>query len=168
MATVTLSSKHQITLPVAIVRNLDLKPGDKLIALDIDWRIVLMKESENTVERLKGSMTGVYGSTLQEIDAYIAEERRSPERDEWREQFYDLVATDEDVRQLVKVFRAAPHGLRALDELETSTTIGLRRVNRALEKLQSHGSVRRTHITKLESIGERQKYRLVHEFFASR
>ena len=42
MATITLSSKHQVTLPVDIVRSLGLKAGDKLVAELIDDRIVLL------------------------------------------------------------------------------------------------------------------------------
>lgn len=41
MPRITLSSKNQITLPVDIVRILDLKPGDKLVAELIDDHIVL-------------------------------------------------------------------------------------------------------------------------------
>ena len=47
MATVTLSSKHQITLPVDIVRRLGLKAGDKLVAELSDDRIVLLPKHEN-------------------------------------------------------------------------------------------------------------------------
>ena len=75
MATITLSSKHQVTLPVDIVRSLGLKAGDKLVAELIDDRIVLLPQPESWADYFSGSMKGVYGSTREEIDRYIAEVR---------------------------------------------------------------------------------------------
>ena len=163
MPRITLSSKNQITLPVDIVRILDLKPGDKLVAELIDDHIVLLPQPESWTDYFGGSMRGVYGSTVKEIDKYIAGERASPERWEWRQQFEDLVATDEDVRLLVQEFRAAPHGLRTLDELQNNTTLDLRRVRKALEKLLNHGGVRRSSVTGLGDREKREMYRLVRE-----
>jgi antitoxin ChpS len=76
-ATAKLSSKNQITLPVAMVRALGLKPGRNLM-LDLrDDRIILRPEPEDWVEYLRGSMKGVYGNTLEEMDAYVRRERAS-------------------------------------------------------------------------------------------
>ena len=75
MPTVTLSSKHQITLPVDMVRSLGLKTGDKLVAELIDDRIVLLPRPESWADYFSGSMKGVYGSSKEEIDRYIAEVR---------------------------------------------------------------------------------------------
>ena len=165
MATVTLSSKHQITIPMEIVRAMGLKPGEKLIAESIDWRIVLMKESENTIEQLKGSMKGVYGSTLEEIDRYVAEERRSPERDEWREQFYDLIARDPDARKVVESLRRRPNRTGPGPDVMRIKGI-TKRVDEALKELVEHGGVRR--IPAPPGVGEYEwQYRLVQEFAES-
>ena len=165
MATVTLSSKHQITIPMEIVRAMGLKPGEKLIAEPVDWRIVLMKESENTIEQLKGSMKGVYGSTLEEIDRYVAEERRSPERDEWREQFYDLIARDPDAHKVVESLRRCPN--RTGPEPDVLRIKGVtKRVGEAIKELVRHGGVRR--IPAPPGVGAYEwQYRLVHEFAES-
>ena len=163
MPRITLSSKNQITLPVDIVRILDLKPGDKLVAELIDDHIVLLPQPESWTDYFGESMRGVYGSTVKEIDKYIPEERASPERWEWRQQFEDLVATDEDVRLSAQEFRAAPHGLRTLDEIQNNTTLDLRRVGKALEKLLNHGGVRRSSVTSLGDRENREMYRLVRE-----
>lgn len=74
---VTLSSKNQITLPVAVVRRLDLKPGRKLrIRLEGDG-VVLKPEPEDWVTYFQGSMKGVYGKTREEMDDYVRQERAS-------------------------------------------------------------------------------------------
>ena len=75
MATVTMSSKNQVTLPAEMVRGLGVKPGDKLLTELIDDRIVLLPKPESWTEYFTGSMKGVYGSTKEEIDRYIAEVR---------------------------------------------------------------------------------------------
>ena len=75
MATLTLSSKNQVTIPAEMVRTLQLKAGDKLAAELIDDHIVLLPEPESWTDYFRGSMKGVYGSTKEEIDRYIAEER---------------------------------------------------------------------------------------------
>lgn len=164
MATITLSSKHQVTLPVDIVRSLGLKAGDKLVAELIDDRIVLLPQPDSWTDYFIGSMKGVYGSTKEEVDRYIARERESPERWEWAQQFEDLVATDGDVEQLVHTFRSAPHGIATLDDLEQSTMLDPGRVAAALDRLLNHGGVRKTQVTRLGSGGERAAYRLVSEF----
>ncbi len=75
MPTVTLSSKHQITLPIEVVRALGLKPGGKLVVELIDDHLVLLPQPESWAEYFKGSLKGVYGSTKEEVDRYIAEVR---------------------------------------------------------------------------------------------
>jgi len=80
VATATLSSKNQITLPVAMVRRLGLKPGRRLMLRLEDDRIVLRPEPEDWVEYFRGSMKGVYGKTREEMDAYVRRERASWQR----------------------------------------------------------------------------------------
>ncbi|MGD0115220.1 MAG: AbrB/MazE/SpoVT family DNA-binding domain-containing protein [Dehalococcoidia bacterium] len=76
-ARATLSSKNQITLPVAVVRRLGLQPGRRLMVRLEDDRIVLRPEPEDWVEYFRGSMKGVYGNTREEMDAYVRKERAS-------------------------------------------------------------------------------------------
>lgn len=73
--TITISSKNQVTLPAAMVRTLGLKAGDKLVAELIDDRIVLLPRPDSWAEYMIGSLEGVYGSTKEEVDSYIAEVR---------------------------------------------------------------------------------------------
>ena len=58
-----------------IVRSLGLKAGDKLVAELIDDRIVLLPQPESWADYIAGSMKGIYGSTGEEIDRYVAEVR---------------------------------------------------------------------------------------------
>ncbi len=94
VAIITLSSKGQVTLPVDIVRSLGLKAGDKLIAELIDDRIVLLPQPDSWTDYFGGSLKGVYGSTVEEIDRYIAEVRYGWEIDALK----DALSVDEDLR----------------------------------------------------------------------
>lgn len=73
--TTTLSSKYQITLPAALVRELGMEPGDKLAVRLEEGRIVLRPRPRDWVSYLAGSMRGYYGKTKKEIDAYLREVR---------------------------------------------------------------------------------------------
>lgn len=82
-AVTTLSSKHQITLPAALVRELDLEPGDKLAVRLLEGRIVLTQQPrtpEEWVQRYSGALKGVYGKTVEEVEKYIRRERESWDR----------------------------------------------------------------------------------------
>ena len=99
MPTVTVSSKHQITLPAQIVRELGLNGGDKLTVELIDERIVAVPQPASWVAYIRGSAKGVYGRTLREVDRYVAEERASydtadPASD--LEAFVDYYVAEED------------------------------------------------------------------------
>ena len=94
MAIITLSSKHQVTLPVDIVRSLGLKAGDKLVAELIDDRIVLLPQPASWADYFVGSMKGVYGSTKEEVDRYIAEVRYGWDIDALK----DALAVDPELR----------------------------------------------------------------------
>ena len=148
MANITLSSKGQVTLPIDILRRLGLKAGDKLIAELIDDRIILLPQPDSWMDYFGGSLKGVYGSTTEEIDRYVAEERAYPERWEWRQQFDDLVATDETVRVLVESLRSSPNRDASFSELSGSLFVRERRVGpsnlkNALDKVVEHGGVRK-------------------------
>jgi AbrB family looped-hinge helix DNA binding protein len=77
VATAKLSSKHQITLPVDVVRQLGLEPGDRLAVGVEEDRIVLRPRPRDWVEYYRGRLRGVYGSSVEEIDEYIRKERAS-------------------------------------------------------------------------------------------
>lgn len=151
MPVVTVSSKNQITLPVEIVRAFDIKPGEKLIIEGIQWRIVMMKESENRLERYVGSLRGLYGNTVEEIDQYIRDERASPERDQWKRQFYDIIQVDpiadSIVTYLLHCDRFRSDELRMFEQLDVTDVapLGIKPllIEKALGKLFQHGGVRR-------------------------
>src|SRR4030042_480881 len=63
VATAKLSSKHQITLPVAMVRRLGLEPGRRLMLRLGGDRILPRTEPGEWGEAFHGSMKGVYGRT---------------------------------------------------------------------------------------------------------
>ncbi len=99
MATITLSSKNQVTIPVDIVRSLGLKSGDKLIAELMDDHIVLLPQPESWTDYFMGSAKGLYGSTVEEIDRYIAEVRYGWDIDALK----DALAMDADLRAVYKL-----------------------------------------------------------------
>ena len=56
----TISSKHQITIPVAELRAAGLEPGERLVArADGPGRVVLEREHDVLAE-FAGQLTGVY------------------------------------------------------------------------------------------------------------
>ena len=147
MAAVTLSGKHQFTLPVDMVRSPGLNPGDKLIAELVDDHVVLLPQQQSWGDYFMGSVKGVYGPTIREIDRYIAEERASPERWEWRQQFDDMLATHPDVEVMVETLRSSPHYTANWDQLRDSLTREKRSdpgdIRNALQMLVDHGAARR-------------------------
>ncbi len=61
-ATTRLSTKNQITLPAAMVRRLQLRPGDEIDLLALEGRVTLERRPrtpEEWVARLAGAMTHV-------------------------------------------------------------------------------------------------------------
>jgi len=81
VATVTLSSKNQITLPVEMVRALGLVPGQRYVIASEEGRIVLYPDKHTTADYFAGSMKGYYGRTKEEIDAYLRDVRAGWERE---------------------------------------------------------------------------------------
>ena len=77
MPKTTISSKHQITLPARLVREMGLQPGDQL-AVELDGlRLILHPRPKDWLSYTAGSMPGYYGKTKEEIDAYLREVRGS-------------------------------------------------------------------------------------------
>ena len=135
MATVTLSSKHQITLPVDMVRSLELKPGDKLIAELVDDHVVLLLQPDSWTDYFMGSMKGVYGSTKEEIDRYIAEVRHGWEIDALK----DALALDPDLRAVYEA--TSSQEARSLSEIRDMS--GVRCADQKLEELEKLHAVKR-------------------------
>ena len=165
MPTVTVSSKHQITLPREIVRALDIERGSKLLIELIDDQIVLLPPPDNPVDYFMGSLKGVYGNSVEEIDQHFRELRGDWDRKQWEEQFEDLYAIDEDVRAVVDALRSAPqHTPMAGPQWAGKRTS---RLKEALPKLLAHGGVRKISWEDPIKGVEVTKYRLVRDFVES-
>ena len=180
MPRVTVSSKHQITLPAEIVRELRIEAGDKLAVELIGDRIIAIPEPESWADYFAGSAKGAYGNTKEEIDRYIAEERASwdrtsdEDRAEWRERFVDSYCTDEGLRWVVDALRDSPYQTAHQSDLEERAPRGAgsrtdrlgRRatmVGAVLDLLVGEGWARRIPIH--DASGEQRdvRYRLVRE-----
>ena len=74
----TISSKNQITLPVHLLRELGIGPGDRLAVSRDGARLVLRARPKNWVKYHAGSLAGLYGKNAREADAYVR-----GLRDEW-------------------------------------------------------------------------------------
>ena len=135
MPLVTVSSKHQITLPVDMVRTLGLKAGDKLVAELIEDQVVLMPQPASWSDYFIGSMKGVYGSTKEEIDRYIAEVRYGWDIDALK----DALALDSDLRAVYEA--TSSHEARSVSQIRESS--GIKSADRKLEKLEELDATKR-------------------------
>ena len=77
----TISSKNQITLPAHLLREIGIGPGDRLAISREGNRIVMRPRPRDWVEYHGGSLRGVYGSTPEQIEAYIRELRDESNRE---------------------------------------------------------------------------------------
>ena len=71
----TISSKNQITLPIQLLREMGLGPGDRLAVTLEGNRLILRARPKNWVQHYRGILKGLYGNSREEIDAYIEEQR---------------------------------------------------------------------------------------------
>jgi AbrB family looped-hinge helix DNA binding protein len=71
----TISSKNQITLPIQLLREIGLGPGDRLAVIREGNKLILRARPKNWVEYYSGSLKGLYGNSREEIDEYIADQR---------------------------------------------------------------------------------------------
>ena len=78
----TISSKNQITLPVHLLRELGVGPGDRLAVTREGGRLVLRARPRDWVKYHAGSLAGRYGGSREEIDGYVKELRADEARDE--------------------------------------------------------------------------------------
>ena len=83
-ATTRLSAKNQLTLPVTMVRDLGLTPGDELnIWLEKD-HIIIEKRllGKALLDSLQGSMKGGEWSTAEGVQAWLRNVRDEWDRDD--------------------------------------------------------------------------------------
>jgi AbrB family looped-hinge helix DNA binding protein len=73
MAEATLSSKNQIVIPREAREALNLKPGDKLLVVVHDNRVLVLEKPKSYREAIKGLGRGLYPKN------YLKKER-----DSWR------------------------------------------------------------------------------------
>ena len=78
----TISSKNQITLPVQLLRQMGVGPGDRLAVTLEGGRLVLRARPKDWVEHYAGSLRNFWGNTAEEDDAYVREQRDWSHRDE--------------------------------------------------------------------------------------
>ena len=57
---VTLSSKHQIVVPLDARKALGLKPGDKLLVVTLGDRVMLMQKPSSHPDATKGLGRGLF------------------------------------------------------------------------------------------------------------
>lgn len=143
MAKVTLSSKHQITLPVGMVRVLGLEAGDTLTLIQAGDHLALFPKSAGFPDSLVGSMKGFWG-TREEIDRYVAQERASwgNKEDDWLEQVEDLLASNEEARRIVGKLKKLPRYASPTGDIERIEVADTGKVRSALEELKRLGAVR--------------------------
>jgi AbrB family looped-hinge helix DNA binding protein len=158
MPTATLSGKYQITIPMKIVRTLGLKPGDKIAIEQIEDRIVMLKEPANWVDYFTGRLKGVYGSTVEEIDRYVAEERASWERPLITvDDLQDHLLQDEAALATCRVLSDGE--LHGYSELLTAIESFRTNPDAVLDDLKRRGAVREVPLESPPLIGDQIKYR---------
>ena len=74
---VKISSKHQIAVPSAIRKELELEAGDHLLAQVRDGVIVLVPRRGDAVDQLRGLHREIWEG---DVDAYLDEERDAWDR----------------------------------------------------------------------------------------
>jgi AbrB family looped-hinge helix DNA binding protein len=62
--TTTVSSKGQVTIPAALLRELDLRPGTQLLVVPVRDGVMLVRRPDSVVDALAGSVGEVYGDAL--------------------------------------------------------------------------------------------------------
>jgi AbrB family looped-hinge helix DNA binding protein len=78
----TISSKNQITLPAHLLREMGLRPGDRLAVVREGSRLVLRARPRDWVRHYAGSLSGAYGGSREEIDSYLKGLREEDDRAE--------------------------------------------------------------------------------------
>jgi AbrB family looped-hinge helix DNA binding protein len=76
----TISSKNQITLPAQLLRDMGLRPGDRLSVAREGGRVILRPRPKDWVRHYAGSLSGVYGGSREEVDSYLKDLREDGDR----------------------------------------------------------------------------------------
>jgi len=76
MTEVKLSGKNQVVIPKEAREALSVKPGDTLLMIPKDDKVVIMVKPKAFADALAGTGRGLYGQP----DRYLKRERRSWER----------------------------------------------------------------------------------------
>ena len=71
MTTATVSGKGQVTIPAALVRELELAAGTQLLVVPVHDGLMLLKQTAALAKMLAGATGGVYG----EASEYLRGER---------------------------------------------------------------------------------------------
>ena len=74
-STVTMSSKNQIVIPREAREKLHIGPGEKLLVLSKEDRIILLPRPRDFVARMAGLHKEVWEGV--DIEGYLAEEREN-------------------------------------------------------------------------------------------
>lgn len=69
MRTTTVSSKGQVTIPAALLRDMDLRPGTQLLVVPVRDGVMLVRRPESAADALAGSVRDVYGDERQYVEA---------------------------------------------------------------------------------------------------
>lgn len=69
MRTTTVSSKGQVTIPAALLRELNLQPGTHLLVVPVRDGVMLVRRPESAADALAGSVPDVYGDAAEYVDA---------------------------------------------------------------------------------------------------
>ncbi len=69
MRTTTVSSKGQVTIPAALLRELHLQPGTTLLVVPVGNGVMLVPRPDSAADELAGSVRDVYGDAREYVEA---------------------------------------------------------------------------------------------------
>ena len=138
MPVVTMTSKNQITLPIEIARQLNVKPGDKLVVELVQDHVVLMPQPGSWADYVVGSVRGVYGARKEDIDSYINEVRYGDASEEDAE-LLDALNLDEELRAVYEA--VSSREMSTLSQISESSGVYL--AQQKLERLEGLKAIER-------------------------
>lgn len=69
MRTTTVSSKGQVTIPAALLRELHLQPGTTLLVVPVRNGVMLVPRPDSAADELAGSVRGIYSDVRKYVEA---------------------------------------------------------------------------------------------------
>lgn len=69
MRTTTVSSKGQVTIPAALLRELHVQPGTTLLVVPVRDGVMLVRRPDSAADELAGSVGDVYGDAVEYVEA---------------------------------------------------------------------------------------------------